>query len=181
MENKKQTTMKNLNKLIATAMVLVGFATTLNAQSTASATATATIVTPISITKTGTDLNFGNIAVGSIGGTVTVAPDGSRTKTGGLTLPPTNLGTVSAAQFTVTGNNDYTYSITLPTSVTLTHTNNSNTMTAGSFTSSTGGSTGTLSSSGTQALNVGATLTVATGQLAGTYTNAQFDVTVNYN
>ena len=179
--------MKNLKRTLAAVVVLVAFATTSNAQSTASASATATIVAPISIVKTGTDLNFGNIAVSGSGGTVTVAPDNSRTKNGaGLTLPPTNLGTVTAAQFTVTGNNDYTYAITLPTALTLTHTNTTSTMALSDFTSSTGpivggAGTGLLSATGTQLLNVGATLTVGFPQLAGVYTNAAFDVTVNYN
>jgi hypothetical protein len=54
------------------------------------------------------------------------------------------------------------------------------------FTSSTsaivaGAGTGTLDANGSQALNVGATLTVLAGQVAGTYSNASFPVTVEYN
>ena len=52
-------------------------------------------------------------------------------------------------------------------------------MTAGSFTSNPSG-TGTLSS-GTQNISVGATLTVAAGQVPGVYTSGNFSVTVNYN
>src|SRR5258707_1566105 len=65
-------------------------------QATASATATATIVAPIAISKT-VDLNFGNVAV-IAAGTVVLAPvDGSRTKTGGVTLPST-IGTVTRSE-----------------------------------------------------------------------------------
>ena len=56
-------------------------------------------------------------------------------------------------------------------------------MSVGTFTSSpTAGVAGTLSGTGTQTFTVGATLTIATAQLAGTYTNAtDLDVTVGYN
>jgi hypothetical protein len=181
--------MKNLKRTLAAVIVLVAFGSASNAQSTTQASATATIVTPILITKTGTDLNFGNIAVsGPAGGTVTVAPDGGRTKVGaGLTLPPTNLGTVSAAQFTVTGTAGYTYSVLVPTALTLTNTALAGgTMGLSNFTSSTsaivsGAGTGTLDGTGNQALNIGATLTVGYPQAAGEYKNNSFDVTVNYN
>ena len=166
------------NKLFATAVMIAAFATGSYAQSTASAIATANVVTPISIAKN-TDMAFGNLAVqAATGGTVVLAPAGSRIRTSGVTLPATT-GTVSAASFTVTGNGSYTYAITLPTTVTLTHSGAVETMVASSFTSNPTG-TGTLSS-GTQNIAVGATLTVAAGQLAGVYTSGNFDVTVNYN
>ena len=170
-----------MKKLILSAFVLGGFALNSNAQATATATATATIVTPISISKTA-DMNFGNVAVSaSTGGTVILAPAGTRTTggAGGVTLPATT-GTVAAAAFTVNGNGSFTYAITLPSSpITLTRASGSETMTAGTFTSTPSG-TGTLSS-GTQNLTVGATLTVGNGQVAGVYTSGNFNVTVNYN
>lgn len=160
------------------AIGLLGFAFNSNAQSTATATATATIITPISISKNA-DMSFGNIAVqAGTGGTVILATAGTRTSTAGVTLPST-AGTVSAATFTVTGSGSLTYAITLPSSVTLTHSGGVQTMAAASFTSNPA-STGTLSS-GTQNISVGATLTVAAGQLAGVYTSGNFNVTVNYN
>lgn len=157
----------------------MAFATTLNAQSTASASASATIVTPISIAKN-VDMNFGNIAVTATAGTVVLASDGTRTKTGGVTLPAT-VGTVTAASFLVSGQANYTYSITLP-SAAVVLTSNSNTMNATAFTSNIAATAGALSTTGSQTLNVGATLSVAASQPAGTYTTATpFDVTVNYN
>jgi len=166
-------------KLFVSLLLIAGTTTTAFAQSTASAIATANVITPISISKN-TDMAFGNLAVqAATGGTVVLAPAGSRTRTSGVTLPATT-GTVSAASFTVNGNGSYTYSITLPSSaVTLTHSGGVEVMTATAFTSSPSG-TGTLSS-GTQNIAVGATLNVAAAQLAGVYTSGNFDVTVNYN
>ena len=127
------------------------------------------------------DMNFGNVAVSAINpGTVILAPAGTRTTGGGggVTLPATT-GTVTAADFTVTGNGNYTYAITLPSSATLTRVGFTETMTANTFTSTPSG-TGTLSG-GTQNLKVGATLNVAAAQVAGLYTCSSFNVTVNYN
>lgn len=149
------------------------------AQESATATVTATIVAPISITKD-VDMNFGNVAVqSSTGGTVVLSPAGVRTTTGGVTLP-TTTGDVFAASFTVSGVDGYTYSITLPTAaVTITNTAG-NTMTVTDFTSSPAG-TGTLTG-GSETLNVGATLNVTAAQPPGTYVSATpFTVTVNYD
>ena len=165
-------------KILFTCLLLAGYTSQIHAQATATATATATVVTPISIAKNA-DMSFGNLAVQTAtGGTVVLAPAGTRTRTSGVTLPATT-GTVTAASFTVTGNGSYTYAITLPATVTLTHSGGVQTMTASSFTSNPS-VTGALSS-GTQDIAVGATLTVAAAQLAGVYTSGNFSVTVNYN
>ena len=166
------------NKLIATAILMTGFISISFAQSTATATATATIMSPESIPKNPA-MRFSNGAVHTATGcTVLLAPAGTRTSTSGVTLPAT-AGTVTAASFTVNGNGTSTYAITLPTTVTLTHSGGVQTMAASSFTSNPSG-TGTLSA-GTQNIAVGATLTVAAAQLAGVYTSGNFNVTVNYN
>jgi hypothetical protein len=165
-------------KASAFAVFLLACGINANAQSSASATATATIVTPITITKT-SDMNFGNVAVqATAGGTVVMTPAGARSATSGVTLPGTP-GTVSAASFTVNGQAGYTYSILLPSAVTITDAA-SNTMTVDNFTS-TPTPTGTLTG-GSETLNVGATLNVVMGQTPGVYTSATpFTVTVNYN
>ena len=150
--------MKNIIKAIAATVVLAGFATSSFAQATTSASASANIITPISIVKN-IDMNFGNVAVsGSLAGTVVLSPAGGRTTggAGGVTLPST-IGTVAAASFTVSGQASYTYAITLPSSCTIT--DGTNNMTVNAFTS-TPSSTGTLSSGGVQTLTVGATLNV---------------------
>lgn len=158
-------------------ILLVGTATESFAQATASATATATVITPITIAKD-VDMNFGNLAVhATTAGTVQMDPASSRTATGGVTLPATT-GTVSAAQFTVSGEAGYTYAITLPNSLTIA--SGTDNMTVDNFTSSPA-STGLLTG-GTEILTVGATLNVAAAQPSGTYVSATpFDVTVNYN
>lgn len=159
-------------------MIVVSTATV--AQDSATASSSATIVAPIAIAKT-VDMSFGNVAVGTSAGTVVLAPGGTRTLTGGVTLPGA-AGTVAAAAFDVTGEAGYTYAITLPSSaITLSDTATTpNTMTVGTFTSSPS-TTGTLTA-GAETVNVGATLNVGASQVAGTYTNTtDLTVTVNYN
>lgn len=149
------------------------------AQESASASTTATVVAPIAISKSA-DMGFGNVAVNATtAGTVVLAPDGTRTVTGGATIPATT-GTVSAASFNITGESGYTYSITLPSgSITLTD-GGVNNMTVDNFTSTPSG-TGTLTA-GAETVNVGATLNLTAAQVSGTYTNASdLTVTVNYN
>ena len=166
-------------KFFAVAILFSGVSVISSAQVTATATASSTIVTPIGITKT-VDMNFGNVAINSTtAGTVVLAPAGTRTSTGGVTLPAT-AGTVAAAEFNVTGANNYTFSITLP-STSHEIKSGSNTMSVTGFTS-TPTPNGTLSATGSATVKVGATLNVSAGQAAGTYTSVTpFEVTVNYN
>ncbi len=166
-------------KFFAVSILFSGVSVISSAQVTATATASSTIVTPIGITKT-VDMNFGNVAINSTtAGTVVLAPAGTRTSTGGVTLPAT-AGTVAAAEFNVTGANNYTFSITLP-STSHEIKSGSNTMSVTGFTS-TPTPTGTLSATGSATVKVGATLNVSAGQAAGTYTSVTpFEVTVNYN
>ena len=174
--------MKNTFRILAAAGALLLSATASEsfAQATATASATATIVTPIDISKTA-DMNFGNVAVHATqAGEVVLAPGGTRTASNGVTLPAT-AGTVTAASFTVSGQANYTYAIMLPTGATVLDDGNSNTMNVDTWTSSPA-TTGTLSSTGSQTLNVGAKLWVSGGQAAGVYTStSNFSVTVNYN
>ncbi len=131
-----------------------------------------------SITKN-TDMNFGNIAVNNSGGTVILDPSGSRTGTGGVTLPAI-AGSVNAASFDISGTALLTYGITLPIAG-CTLSSGGNTMSIDTFTS-TPSTTGALNGIGTQILNVGATLHVGGTQTSGNYTSGgSFTVTVNYN
>ena len=71
--------MKNLTKVLAIASIFITGSTASFAQASATASASATIITPITITKTA-DMNFGNVAVqASTGGTVIMNPAGVRT------------------------------------------------------------------------------------------------------
>jgi hypothetical protein len=169
--------MKQIVKFLVIGIVMVAFSANTFAQVSATAIATATIVAPLAITKD-IDMNFGNVAVNNTAGTVVLAPDGSRTRTGGVTLPAT-IGTVSAASFTVTGTAGYTYTIAI-TGAPLTVTSGGNTMTVTAFTS-TPATPGTLAA-GNNTLTVGATLNVAGSQAPGIYiSGSPFTVTVNYN
>ena len=150
---------------------------------TASATASATILRPITITKA-TDMNFGNVVPSSAAGTVVLLPDGTRSSTAGSTFIPSNPGTVTAAAFTIEGEGAATYSVTLPSSVSLA--GNGTAMTVATFTSTPGAVagdgvlSGSAGTAGTQTLLVGGTLAVGASQGAGSY-SGRFDVTVAYN
>ncbi len=159
------------------------FAASAQAQFTGQADAYATIIAPISITFE-EDLNFGDLAVNATAGTATVAPElaATRTRTGGVTFPA-STNTPTAAEFTIEGVPNATYSITLPASVTITNmtSGGNETMIVDNFTS-TPTPTGLLNGSGTQTLYVGATVNADPSQEAGVYESiVPFDVTVNYN
>ncbi|WP_343667966.1 DUF4402 domain-containing protein [Chitinophaga sp.] len=174
--------MRKFSLLLASTLLLIGISKGSYGQASATASVTATIVTPIAISKT-TDMNFGRVAVTSTAGTVVLAAAGTRSTTGGVTLPSTGgTSDVSPAVFAVSGTANYTYAITLPSSD-VTITDGTNTMTVNTFTSSpTVASGGTLDASGDQNLRVGATLHVSANQAAGVYTTSTpFTVTVNYN
>ena len=132
---------------------------------------TITIAAPISISSSG-DMDFGTMVTTGTAGTVTVTPAGARTCSAEVDC----LGGFPAAAFDVTGEAANTYSITLPSSATLT--SGGDTMTIDTFTDD-AGATPTLSG-GSDTFNVGATLNVGATQASGTYSGT-FSVTVNYN
>lgn len=174
--------MKQLTKIFALIAVALLFTCNAFAQPgvTAQATASATIVTPLAITKT-VDMNFGNLAVNNTPGTVALSAALAPTRTpgGGVTLMAG--GTVAAATFTVTGLIGSTYSIVLPADGTVLLTGAGTDMTLTNFVSTPTVAAGGDLTTGTETLYVGATLNVGASQAAGTYTSANFDVTVNYN
>jgi spore coat protein U-like protein len=148
---------------------------------TATASSTSTVITPIAITKAA-DLSFGSIAAGGTAGTVTVSPNGTRNVTGGTVAAG---GTITAAQFNVTGQSGQTYSIDF-TGTSTTLTSGSDTMAfstisdvSASTITSGNVSAGTLTG-GAQTIYVGGALTVGATQPAGTYSGT-ISVAVNYN
>jgi hypothetical protein len=173
--------MKKLIALFAAIVLVSGFTSTVKAQAnaTANAVGSATIITPLTISKT-IDMNFGNVAVSStVAGTVVLTSAGSRTVTGGVTLPAV-AGTVTAASFTVNGLGTSAFTVTLPSTDFILTDGSSHNMTVNAFTSTPTGSTALVG--GTKTITVGATLNVSAGQAANVYTNAGgFPVTVNYN
>lgn len=169
-----------MKKLIVFAIAIFGFTAVSFGQvvstSTATATASGTLVTAVSIQKTTGALNGGNMNFGSIvagtAGTVVLTPLNVRSSG---TLALVAIGTVSAAHFTIGGTIGQTYTVTLPSSVTVT--NGANSMTVDNFSKN---SAGTLAAA-TETFGVGATLNVVGTEPAGTYTSAAFDVRVDYN
>lgn len=165
---------------LASGLVLASLSA--QAQSTTSASASAIIINPLGIAKT-SDLVFGRLAVGAVGGGVTVNTAGVVTFSGAgntLVQPLGNTGNPRAAEFTVSGEAGFTYSVTLPANGTVTLSDGgSNTMPVNAFVSDPAG-TGTLSGAGSSPLKVGATLSVGNNQAPGTYTGT-FNVTVAYN
>ena len=167
--------MKSMTKYFA--LLLIGFPVNACAQTSATASTTVTIVTPIGITKS-VDMVFGNIATTTASGTVVLGTDGTRTPSGGVTLPSA-AGTVTAASFSVTGSGSYTYTISLPSSP-IVLSGATDGVTVGAFVSNPA-PTGTLSA-GTQTVNVGATLIIPASTAADMYKNTSgLRVTVNYN
>jgi len=146
---------------------------------TASASISATIVVPIGITKT-VDMNFGSIISSATPGTVKLEPTGAVSATGGITIPA-EKGSVTPASFQVTGEGNYTYSITLSSeSYSLTRVTGPETMIVNNFTSFPSGN-GKLTS-GSQTILVGATLSVGASQPPSEYkSESEFQITVNYN
>ena len=114
-------------------------------------------------------------------GTVVIAPGGTRSTTGSVTLVAKgsngSLTDFGPAVFLVTGNASTSYAITLPQSAsTLTYL--TNTMTVDTWTGS--AASLTTSAQGESNFKVGGTLHVGANQTGGTYTGS-FDVTVAYN
>ncbi len=148
--------------------------------------AQAVIVTPLSFFKVD-DLIFGRILPSATAGTVTVAPTGVRTKTGGVTL--FNGGGEQPSRFAGRGAPGQTVAISLTsTPNVLTRVGGTQTMTVSTFVI---GSTPTVVLTGTSQLfvinntsgifnfPVGATLAVGANQVAGDY-EGTFVITLNY-
>ncbi|MDX9726872.1 MAG: DUF4402 domain-containing protein [Bacteroidales bacterium] len=169
--------MKQIIKFLAIAVVILAFSGAAHAQTvTASSTAAAMIVAPLTINNT-VGLHFGTIMRGTALGDVTVETDGDRTSSGGVTLS-TIAPVHTVAQFTIQGEAGRAYTITLP-AADITITGAGDPMTVGTFLSDP--AAGTYVPVGTSTtLSVGATLDVAANQAAGPYTGT-FSVSVNYN
>lgn len=135
----------------------------------------ATVVTPLTVTKV-TDLQFGKFSTATGGGTVVInAADGARTQTGAVTLQG---GTTGRATFTLSGQSGLAYTATLD-NATITLSGSGGTPPTMSAALTMNNQTGTFGGSSIT-LGVGGTLTVAGDQAAGTYTGS-LAVTVNYD
>lgn len=152
---------------LSVATILFGIQGAANA-ATGSATASATILSPISVTKT-SDLDFGKIIAGASASTVALTGAGAFTCGSGLTCS----GTHTPAAFNVAGTAGE--AVTVASDATVTLISGANSMSATLVPTA---SSLTLVG-GTASFNVGGTLSVAGNQAAGAYAGT-FNVTVNY-
>ena len=140
-------------------------------------TASATLVRTLAVTST-SGLSFGTLAPSATAGTVVVAPDGARSATGGVTLLSANAG--SAGAVNLAGTAALAYTVTMPTSVTLTAASGGQTMTLSSLTTNLTSNAGTLGGTGAGTFNIGGTLNVAANQTVASYSGI-VPVTVTWN
>ena len=156
--------------LAGTAVLALGLGTTTANAATQSGTATANIVSAITIQQTA-GLNFGTIVPAAAAANVSVDSAGVRTCAASLTCS----GTPAAGAFTATGTPSQGVTITTDASTTISSGGNNMSVTA--IAPSTG--TATLSAGGTASFTVGGTLNVNANQAAGVY-SGNYNVNVNY-
>jgi hypothetical protein len=174
--------LKNTAVLFSIMVMMAGFTTRVTAQATETTDVAANLVIPIAISETAS-MHFGTMTVlPGAGGTCVLSTQGVRTQTAGVNLS-VQAPVASNASYNVSGAVNTSYSIVLPSKITVNCLSNS--MTIGKLVArpASRGSdnmTGTLSSSGSDNFSIGGTLNVLPGQAAGLYTG-KFSVTVVYN
>jgi len=136
------------------------------------ANASANVITPLAIAES-TGMDFGDVSVGTGGGTVVLDTTGGRSVTGDAEA--VTGGTQTAGVYNVTGSGTKAYSITFPASATIS--SGGNNMTVDTFTHD-AGATPALTG-GADTFNVGATLTISPSQAPGAYSGT-YTLTVNY-
>lgn len=156
------------------AMALVAGATSAHA-GTQTGSALASTVSPATLTRTA-DLDFGTLIGSATAGTAVINPNtDARSVTGGVVAFG---GTPSAAHFTAVGRVGLIALITLPTTITLTHSSGVGTMTVNNVTTN-GGTTRLFPLTATIDVAVGGTLNIAGNQKDGAYSGT-FNVTAIY-
>ncbi len=167
-------------KLYALALTisLVGISKTSSAQTTATASTSVVMLTPISVAKE-TDMNFGSVAVSAVSGTVNLDYANGRTVSGGVTLPAGSI-TQSAAVFTVTGEGSSQFSIAIPSNaITLTGSGNG-AITVSNFADDLGATDFLVG--GSKTIKIRGTLNVPANSAGGIYSNTNdLFVTLHYN
>jgi hypothetical protein len=166
-----------MKKLFLFAIIVLGFAAASFGQSAISASTTATLVTPIAISKT-VDMNFGTIGASGTAGTVALDYSDGRVPTGGVKL--ISGGAEKTAVFHVTGEGSSVITISVTSgSITLTGAVTHEEITADNFQSNV--VTGATLSSGSLDIKVKGVLNVPANAKADTYVNNdELVVTVNY-
>jgi hypothetical protein len=135
----------------------------------------ARVVSGLTIVKT-RDLEIGAVRAGLTGGSVTVAPDASRTSRGGVSLVASPS---DAASFRIAGVTDPSrVKVTLPASVILSRVGGGETVVARDFVGRTAGCPGGDCGGASLTLDVGLTIDIGPDQISGRYVGT-FPVTVN--
>lgn len=143
---------------------------------TMTGTASATIITPISIVATA-PLRFGMMARPTAAGTVTVSTAGTVTTGGGMvgnTAIAQGSSGPQAGKFRVSGEPGRQFFVTLPLAATVSRSGASMTITFFTVGALTGAPSGSLD------IAVGGTLAVGAAQTVGTYTGT-YQITASYN
>ncbi|MBC7866297.1 MAG: DUF4402 domain-containing protein [Gloeobacteraceae cyanobacterium ES-bin-316] len=168
--------MKKTLKLSAVIMLAV-ISNAVKAQTVNTAVG-ANVLTAITLTEN-SQMHFGTMTVPTTVATVILSTAGARTNTGTINLLAQAPLAVAAA-YTVAGEPDATYAITLPTSTSISNGGGGN-MIVNSFTCSYPLLVGQLSGfSGEDNFTLGATLNLASSQATGIYAGT-FNVSVAYN
>jgi hypothetical protein len=173
--------MRKINSIIAIIALSIAVSTNAFAQEAATATTSSNVIEPIAITSS-VPMNFGNFAKNGAGGDLVLSANGDRSSDNVTLVTSGTDNDPTAAQFDVTGEDGYTFTVTLPSeNFTLSNLLGTETMTVNSFTSTLVDEQGTLTG-GKATIGVGATLVVGATQAVGTYNNdTGFTVSVNYN
>ncbi|MCZ8171753.1 MAG: DUF4402 domain-containing protein [Brevundimonas sp.] len=159
--------------LAGAALSAVSFGSAAHAATSATANATAEVLSTLTLTAD-TPLNFGQIAANT-GGSVTVNADSTTAFTGSVI----STGTRAPAGFTVTGTPGASVVVSLPASATLTRTGGTETMSITNFNANPPAGFQLAPVTGSATFGVGGTLGVASGQAAGVYSGT-FSVSVEY-
>ena len=167
------------NKLLLTAGAVAlsaSFFSTVVTAATATGNASATVLTPLTITAdVANEMDFGDVSGDATDPTTVVLTTGGTTSSG----DGANAGGApSAGNFDVTGPGGLNYNITLPVNGVVTLTGPGTAMSVDGFTDSLGGAS-SLTAAGTDTFDVGATLTINANQTVGAYTGT-YIVEVNY-
>lgn len=162
---------------LITAVAMIAFTTNSFGQEGATGSSTTTVVSAISI-AVGNDLAFGDVTENGSGGTITVLAADGATATGASGALPVSGGvTVTAGSFTVTGEADNVFDITLENATaSLEGVTATNVMEVSGL--NTSAATGTIGQP-SATFYVGGILTLAGGQAIDTYSGT-YDVTVQY-
>jgi len=166
--------MSNNKLILAATMAALSTGLYSAAASAASVTANASanVITPLTIAE-GSGMDFGDVSVGTAGGTVILDTTGGRSVTGDAEA--VTGGTEAAGVYNVTGLGTKAYSISFPASALIS--SGGNTMTVNTFTHD-AGATPALTG-GLDSFNVGATLVIGPSQAPGAYSGT-YSLTVNY-